>query len=396
MKILVLNSGSSSLKYQILNMPEWVVICEWLVERVWITWSVFTIKINWNKIKVNKDVSNHKEALDFVVEMLLNWETKVLEDINEINAVWHRVLHWWEIYKDSVVINNDVMNNLEKLIPLWPLHMPANMMWIKAINEILPNVSNVAVFDTAFHQTMSAENYIYAIPYEYYEKYWIRRYWFHWTSHKYVTSRVCEIMKKDYNSTRIINCHVWNWASICAIKDWKVMETSMWFTPLEWLVMWTRSWDIDPAIIKFLSDNEWKTAQEIDEILNKKSWILWITQKSSDMREVEDWYIIWDERSVLAMNIYINRIIKYIGSYATLMGGVDVITLTAWVLENSWIMRKLIVDKLWIFWIKLDETKNNFRWEERVITTDDSLVSVLVVPTNEEFVIAQDSYSLLK
>ncbi len=396
MKVLVLNAWSSSLKYQVLTMPEGDVTCEWLVERVWIDWSMFTVKVNGNKIKLNKDVANHKEALDVVIEMLLNGETKVLNDISEINAVGHRVLHWGEIYKDSVVIDDEVMKTLNDLTPLGPLHMPPNMMWIKAISEILPWVSNVAVFDTAFHQSMKPENFMYALPYEYYEKYGVRRYGFHGTSHKYVTSRVCEILEKDYNSTRIINCHVGNGASICAVADGRVVETSMWFTPLEGLVMGTRSGDLDPAIIKFIANTEGKSINEIDDILNKKSGILGVSQISSDMRDVEDGYAKGDERCTLAMNMYVNRIVKYIGSYAALMGGVDVITFTAWVLENSWVIRKLIVDKLSMFGIKLDESLNDFRGQERVITTADSKVKVVVIPTNEELVIAKDTYNLVK
>lgn len=395
MKVLVLNSWSSSLKYQVLTMPEGDVACEWLVERVWIGWSMFTVKVNGNKIKLNKDVANHKEALDVVIEMLLNGETKVLNDISEINAVGHRVLHWGEIYKDSVVIDDEVMKTLNDLTPLGPLHMPPNMMGIQAISEILPGVPNVAVFDTAFHQSMKPENFMYALPYEYYEKYGVRRYGFHGTSHKYVTSRVCEILGKDYASTRIINCHVGNGASVCAVANGRVVETSMWFTPLEGLVMGTRSWDLDPAVIKFIANTEGKSINEIDDILNKKSGILGISEISSDMRDVEDGFAKGDERCTLAMNMYVNRIVKYIGSYAALMGGVDVITFTAWVLENSGVIRKLIVDRLSMFGIKLDESVNDFRGQERVITTSDSLVPVVVVPTNEELVIAQDSYRLL-
>ena len=395
MKVLVLNSGSSSLKYQVLTMPEGDVACEWLVERVGIAGSMFSVKVNWNKIKLNKDVANHKEALDVVIEMLLNGETKVLNDISEINAVGHRVLHWGEIYKDSVVIDDEVMKTLNDLTPLGPLHMPPNMMGIQAISEILPGVPNVAVFDTAFHQSMKPENFMYALPYEYYEKYGVRRYGFHGTSHKYVTSRVCEILGKDYASTRIINCHVGNGASVCAVANGRVVETSMWFTPLEGLVMGTRSWDLDPAVIKFIANTEGKSINEIDDILNKKSGILGISEISSDMRDVEDGFAKGDERCTLAMNMYVNRIVKYIGSYAALMGGVDVITFTAWVLENSGVIRKLIVDRLSMFGIKLDESVNDFRGQERVITTSDSLVPVVVVPTNEELVIAQDSYRLL-
>lgn len=395
MKVLVLNAWSSSLKYQLLDMPAWDVACEWLVERIGIGWSMFTVKINGNKTKLNKDVANHKEALSVVLEMLVSGETKVVEDISEVQAVGHRVVHGWEKFAHSALITPDVMNSITECIELAPLHNPANKEGILAMQEILPSVPQVAVFDTAFHQTMKPANFMYAIPYSYYANYKVRRYGFHGTSHKYVSNRVCEVLDLDYSKTRVINCHVGNGASICAINGWNVVETSMGFTPLEGLVMGTRSWDLDPAIINFIANKEGKSIAEIDTMLNKQSGILGISEKFSDMRDIEDGFLAWDERCTLAMDMYVNRIVKYIGSYTALMGGVDVISLTAWVLENSGIIRKLIVDKLGFLNIKLDESVNDFRGQERIITTSDSPVKVVVIPTNEELVIARDTFEIV-
>ena len=397
MKVLVLNSWSSSLKYQVLTMPEGDVACEWLVERVWIGWSMFTVKVNGNKIKLNKDVANHKEALDVVIEMLLNGETKVLNDISEINAVGHRVLHWGEIYKDSVVIDDEVMKTLNDLTPLGPLHMPPNMMGINAISEILPGVPNVAVFDTAFHQSMKPENFMYALPYEYYEKYGVRRYGFHGTSHKYVTSRVCEILGKDYASTRIINCHVGNGASVCAVADGRVVDTSMWFTPLEGLVMGTRSWDLDPAVIKFIANTEGKSINEIDDILNKKSGILGVSGISSDLREVIKASNDGDKRSKIAIEMLCNRIKKYLCSYAGLMGGVDAICFTAGIGENSDLIREKVCENLEFMGIEIDTEANKIRKSGiREIQKEGSKTKIFIIPTNEELVITKDTYNLVK
>lgn len=396
MKILVLNSGSSSLKYQFIEMPKWDILAEWIVDKIWLEWSNISHKSLWNKINLSENISDHKKALDIILNILLKWEYAVIKNLDEINAVWHRVVHGWEEFTSSVIVNDIVLEWITKCEELAPLHNPANKQWIIAIREILPNIPQVVVFDTAFHQTIKPENYLYALPYKYYTEYKIRRYGFHGTSHKYVSSRAAEILGENVKNLKIINCHIWNWASIAAIDSGEVVDTSMWFTPLEWLIMWTRSWDLDPAIITFLMKKEWLNPDQIDEILNKKSWILWITEQSSDMRDVVDWFLKWDERLTLALNIYINRIVKYIGAYTALMGWVDVITLTAWVLENSSLIRKIIVDKLQFIWVKLNESKNDFRSEERIISTEDSKTKIIVIPTNEELVIAQDTYYLLK
>ncbi len=364
MKILILNSGSSSLKYELFEMPQKKSLQKWNIEKIWIKW--------WTK--------NHKEAIK-----------QVTSKIKNIDAIWHRIVHWWEKFSDSVIINNKILQEIKDCGDLAPLHNPANIEGILACQEIIPDVPQVWVFDTAFHQTIPQENYIYAIPYKYYKKYWIRKYWFHGTSHKYVSHRACEILKKDINSQKIITCHIGNGVSITAIKDWSVVNTSMWFTPLAWLVMWTRSWDIDPAIIDFLSQKEGLTTQEINNILNKKSWLLWISWQSSDLRDIET----GDSQCQLALNVYINRIIEYIGSYIALMWWVDMIILTAWVGEKSPIVRQKIVEKLWYLWIYLDEAQNNKKSEEVIISTKDSKIKILVIPTQEELMIAQDTYTLV-
>ena len=396
MKILVLNSGSSSFKYQLIEMPEVNVLADGLVDKIWLKWSEFSHKSWKNKIKFIEDVSDHKKALIKVLFLLTKWESSVLNSLKEIDSVGHRVVHGWEGFTSSAIVTDEVLAWITECEELAPLHNPANKLWITALEEIIPGISQVVVFDTAFHQTMKAENYLYAIPYKYYKKHKIRRYGFHGISHKYVVNRVAEILDKDIKNLKIINCHVWNGASIVAVNAWDVVDTSMWFTPLEWLVMGTRSGDLDPAILTFLMKKEWISAKKMDEILNKESWILWISEKSSDMRDIVDGYLSWDERYTLALNIYINRIVKYIGAYVALMGSVNIISFTAGVLENSSLIRKLIVDKLSFIGVKLDESKNNFRGEERIISTDDSKVKVMVIPTNEELEIAKDTYNLLK
>jgi len=294
MKILVINSWSSSLKYELFDMPSKSSLAKWLIEEI------------WQKNKNN--IQNHKEALNVALKALTSWKNAIISDIKDISAVWHRIVHGWENFSDSVLITEHILEEIKNCSELAPLHNPANIEWIIACQNIMWNIPQIWVFDTAFHQDMDKENYLYAIPYEYYTKHKIRKYWFHGTSHKYVSHRACEILNTDINTQKVITCHIWNWASITAIKNWKVIDTSMWFTPLAWLVMWTRSGDIDPAIIWFLAKKEQLNTEQIDTILNKKSWLLWISEQSSDMREIET----WDAQCQLALDIYINRIIKYI------------------------------------------------------------------------------------
>lgn len=397
MKILVINSGSSSLKYQIFDMDNNNVLAKWLVDRIWISGSAIKHKSsNDQKKEIEIEIRNHDEALKMVLDLLVDTEVWVIKSLDEISAVWHRVVHGWEKFSQSIVVDTQVKEELKNLISLAPLHNPANIMWIESVEKLLPNIPNVAVFDTAFHQTMNPEAYMYAIPYKYYEKYKIRRYGFHGTSHNYVFQRTCEILWKDEKNTKMVVCHIGNGASISAIKNWKVVDTSMGMTPLEWLIMWTRSWDIDPAIINFLQEKEKLSSQDLDKILNKESWVLWISENSSDMREIENGHIAGKEKETLAMNMYIHRILKYIWAYVSILNGCDAIVFTAWVLENSSYIRKLIIDKLSWLGVKLDENKNDFRWEEKIISTDDSKIQVMVVPTNEELMIAKDTYELTK
>lgn len=395
MKILVLNSWSSSLKYQLFDMISHNVLAQWVVERIGIDWSFIKHKWNGEKEKIEKNLSDHREALNLVLELLIDSEKWVIWSIEEINAVGHRVVHGWEDFKNSVLITPEVKQRIFDLSDLAPLHNPANLMWIDAIEDMLPGVPNIAVFDTAFHQTMEASSYIYPIPYKFYEKYKIRKYGFHWTSHKYVSYRAAEILNKDIKDLKIIVCHIWNWASVTAIRGGKVIDTSMWFTPLEGLVMWTRSGDLDPAIIHFLMEKEWMTSKELDNMLNKQSGVLGISEISSDMREIEDGYLAGNERETLTMNIYNNRLLKYIGAYVAMLDDCDVIVFTAGAMENSSYMRKLLADRMSWLWVKLDEKANDFRCEERIISTPDSKTILMVVPTNEEFMIAKDTYEIL-
>ncbi len=396
MKILVINSGSSSLKYQIFDMDNNNVLAKWLVDRIWISGSAIKHKSsNDQKKEIEIEIRNHDEALKMVLDLLVDTEVWVIKSLDEISAVWHRVVHGWEKFSESIIINEEVKAEVKKLVSLAPLHNPANIMWIESVERLLPNVPNVAVFDTAFHQTMEATNYLYALPRELYEKHGIRRYGFHGTSHNYVSHRACEILGREYATKKIITCHIGNGGSVTAIKDGKVVDTSMGLTPLEGVIMGTRCGDIDPAIIPFLIKNMNMSIDEIDEMLNKKSGMLGISWSFSDHRDIENGYNAGKERETLVINMYTKGILKYIGAYAAYMNGVDVIVFTAGTLENSALQRKLIVDNLGYLGIKLDENKNNFRGEERIISTDDSKVKVIVVPTNEELMIAKDTYKLV-
>lgn len=394
MKILILNTWSSSLKYQLFEMPSNIVLAKWLVDKIWIEWSSLIHRIWETKIIINNNFLNHKEAINWVLEILSNWENAVIDNLSELDAIGHRIVHWWEYFTEPVMVTEDVINKIEICEKLAPLHNPASKAWIIACLELIPAIKQVTVFDTAFHQTMHKEAYLYALPYEYYEKYKIRRYWFHGTSHDYVSSRAAELVWANIKDLKIISCHVGNWASIAAINWWKVIDTSMWFTPLEWLIMWTRSWDIDPAIVTFLMKNENLSPVDMDIILNKKSWVLWISNLTWDMRDIEDWFIAWKQTEVMVMNMYVNRIVKYIWSYIAELNWVDLIVLTAWVLENSPIIRQLIIEKLSWFWINLEYNTNNSRWKEVIISSNDSKIKVIVVPTNEEFMIANHTYKL--
>ncbi len=391
MKVLVINAWSSSLKYQVFEMPQKETLAKWLVEKIGLEMGIVNYKAKWEKIKLEMPIPNHKVALKEAFKLLTEWDTAVLRNIAEIDAVWHRVVHGWEKFSNSVIITDNILKEIEACIEIAPLHNPANIEWIMACKALMPNVPQIAVFDTAFHQTMKPEAFLYALPYEYYTKHKIRRYGFHWTSHKYVSTRAAEIMWIDIHNHKMITCHIWSWASLTAVKNWESIDTSTWFTPVAWLVMWTRCGDIDPAIPNFIAKKENLTWDEVENIMNKKSGLLWISWQSSDMRDIET----WDAQCQLALDIYINRIIKYIWAYIAEMWGVDSIIFTAWVWENWPLIRKKICDRLTYLWIKLDEEKNAIRWEEVQISTEDSPIKVLVVPTEEELMIATDTFNLV-
>ena len=394
MKILVLNSGSSSLKYQLFDMENQKVLAKGLVERIWIEWSKIKHKTaSGVKHDVEGFLENHEIALNKVLDLLVNPEVGALTDLKEIDAVGHRMVHGWETFKKSTLITSEVKEEFKRLTELAPLHNPANLMGVEACEKVLPGVPNVGVFDTAFHQTMKPENYLYALPYEWYENYKIRRYGFHGTSHRYVSQRISEILWR--NDLKVITCHVGNWASITAIKNWEVVETSMGLTPLEGLVMGTRCWNIDPAIIPFIMKKENLDADHIDTILNKKSWVLWLSGTSSDHRDIEDGYAAGNEREKMIMQLYTNAILKYIWAYAALLEGVDAIIFTAWVLENSKLQRKLIAEKLSWLGVDYDDSKNDFRGEERMISKEWSKTQLWVIPTDEELMIAKDTYEIV-
>ncbi|MBN2260976.1 MAG: acetate kinase [Clostridiales bacterium] len=396
MKVIVINCGSSSLKYQLLDMDGEALLAIGIVERIGIEGSQLKHETTGKgKELIVTPMKDHKEALSVVLNALTNEKYGAIKDLNEIDAAGHRVVHAGEKFSGSVLITDEVMEALEECIDLAPLHNPPNIMGIKAIQELLPNIKNVGVFDTAFHQTMPKESYIYPIPYEYYEKYAVRRYGFHGTSHRYVSARAAEMLGMDYNNMKIVSCHLGNGASLAAVKNGKSVATSMGFTPLEGLVMGTRSGDLDPAILTFLMNKENLSIQEMDDILNKKSGILGISGISSDFRDVENAAEAGHERAKLALTIYQNRVKEYIASYAALMGGVDVIIFTAGLGENSPPDRKAICEGLEFMGVEIDSEANNVRGKERVVSSENSKVKVLLVPTNEELMIARDTEEIV-
>ena len=396
MKVLVINSGSSSVKYQLLNMENENVLAKGLVERIGIDGSRIVHKVNGEKNIIEDDIPDHEKGLKMVLDLLVSSDHGVLESLEEIDAVGHRVVHGGERFASSVRINKEVLDTIELMSFLAPLHNPANVMGIKASMELLPNADQVGVFDTSFHQTMPQTSYLYAIPYEYYEKYKVRRYGFHGTSHRYVAKRTAEVLGKKPEDLKIITCHIGNGASVAAVKNGKSIDTSMGFTPLEGLAMGTRSGDLDPAIIEFICKEEEITPKEMLNILNKKSGMLGVTKKYSDMRDIEDNAIEGEKVSRMAFDIYEYRIAKYIGAYAAAMNGVDAIVFTAGVGENSPIMREEIAERyLGYLGVQIDKEVNDFKGEEKIVSTEDSRVKLMVVPTNEELMIARDTKEIV-
>lgn len=396
MKILVINCGSSSLKYQLIDMETEELMAKGLVERIGIEGSRIKHEtIGKEKKTIETPMQDHKRALELVMESLTNEEYGTIKSLDEIDAVGHRVVHGGEDFAQSVVIDEKVLKGIEDNVEIAPLHNPPNIMGIKACQRLLPKVKQVAVFDTAFHQTMPAESYIYALPYEYYEKYKIRRFGFHGTSHRYITKRAAEMLGKDLNEVNLITCHLGNGSSICAVKNGKSIDTSMGFTPLEGLAMGTRCGDLDPAILPFIMEKENLSAEELNTLMNKKSGVLGISGVSSDFRDIEAARDEGNERAKLALDIFEKRVRGYIGSYMTELDHVDAIVFTAGVGENSVEMRESIVNGLKSLGIKIDAERNNVRGEDKLISADDSSIKVLVIPTNEELMIAKDTLELV-
>ena len=396
MNILVINCGSSSLKYQLINSETEGVLAKGLCERIGIDGMLTYQPEGGEKEKSEIAMPTHTEAINAVLAALTNEKSGVIKSLSEVGAVGHRVVHGGEKFTSSCLINDESMKAIEECNDLAPLHNPANLICIRACQELMPGVPMVAVFDTAFHQTMPDVAYTYGIPYEYYEKYKVRRYGFHGTSHSYVSKRTAEIVGKPYDQMKIIVCHLGNGASISAVNCGKSVDTSMGLTPLEGLVMGTRSGDLDPAIIDFVGKKEGLSLDEMNEVLNKKSGMLGISGVSSDGRDLEAAAETGNKRAQLALDVFDYRVIKYIGAYAAAMNGVDAIAFTAGIGENNIKMRKDVCSSLTYLGVKLDEEKNNVRGEERIISADDSKVQVLLVPTNEELAIARETLALVK
>jgi acetate kinase len=392
LKILVVNCGSSSVKYQFIDMNGEKVLCKGLAERIGIEGGRLVHRVNNDKHVIERNMKDHEEALKLVLDVLVDPEIGVIKDLSEIDAVGHRVVHGAERFASSVLIDEEVMKALEENVHLAPLHNPPNILGIKAVQKLLPKVPNVGVFDTAFHQSMPKKAYLYALPYELYETHRIRRYGFHGTSHRYVSRRAAEVLGRDYYDFKVITCHLGNGASIAAVRHGKSIDTSMGFTPLEGLVMGTRCGDIDPAIVIYLQQNLGMSVEKVYDLLNKKSGMLGLTNNlSSDMRDIEDAAHSGNEIAQLALDIYVYRIAKYIGAYAAAMNGVDAIVFTAGVGENSPYVREKVCEYLGFLGVKIDRQLNDVKGLERIISTPDSKVAVLIVPTNEELVIARDT-----
>ena len=397
MKILVINCGSSSLKYQVLDMNGEILLAKGLVERIGMDGSVITHeKIGMDKVRNETPMESHKKAIQLVLDAIIDPEHGVVKDMSEIGAVGHRVVHAGEKYASSVLIDDDVIQALEECVELAPLHNPPNLLGIAACQELMPNTPMVGVFDTAFHQTMPPESYIYAIPYEYYQKHKIRRYGFHGTSHKYVSQRAADIMNCNLDDLKIITCHLGNGASVSAIKRGVCIDTSMGFTPLEGLVMGTRCGDIDPAIVTYIREKEHLDQGVANEILNTKSGVLGISGVSSDFRDLEEAAEEGNERAQLAIKVFAHKVRFYIGAYIAEMNGVDAIVFTAGVGENDIAMRDIICNDLGNLGIKLDLVKNKTRGKEAIISRDDSRVKIILIPTDEELMIARDTLEIVK
>ena len=391
MIILSVNAGSSSLKFTGFEMPSGDVLISGVFERIGIDNSFYTIKVNGEKIKKEVELPNHKVAFEILIKELM--DNKIVESLDEIKGVGHRIVQGGAYFDKTVIADEDAVSKIDELASLAPLHNPAAIVGINAAKEVMPNAVQTVVFDTAFHQTMAPCEYMYAVPYAWYKEYGIRKYGAHGTSHKYVSQRMNEILGR--NDTKLITCHIGNGASISAVKDGKCVDTSMGLTPNAGLIMGSRCGDMDATVVTYAMEKTGMTPKEMDIVLNKQSGLLGISGVSSDSRDIEEGIKNGNERCILAQEMYVKRIVEYIAKYYVLLGGCDAIVFTAGVGENSISTRKEILNKLAVLGIKVDEEANNVRGEERKITTDDSAVPAYIIPTNEELMIAKDTYSLV-
>ena len=395
MKVLVLNCGSSSLKYQLINMENEEILASGKYERIGEEEAFITHKVNGQKIEIKHPALNHEEAIDFTLKQLVNPEYKVIDSLDEISAIGHRLVHGGEKINKSVVITDEVINVLKECIDLAPLHNPAGIIGIEACQKVMPGKPMVGVFDTAFHQSIPKERYIYPIPYEYYKKYHIRKYGFHGTSHMYVSQRLAEIVGKNIEDLKMVTCHLGQGSSICAIEGGKSVDTSMGLTPLGGIPMVTRSGDMDPSVVTFLMKKENLSAEEVENVLNKKSGVQGISGLAPDFREIESASYGDNERARIAMEKFKYEIASYIAKYAVAMNGIDYIVFTGGVGENQINIRRGICEKLEFMGVKIDVEANNVRGEEKEISAQDSKIKVYVVPTNEELMIAKETQRLI-
>jgi len=393
-KIMAVNAGSSSLKFQLLEMPEETVITSGLVERIGLKDSNFMIKLNGEKQEETVDIADHAVAVRMLLDKLIR--LGIIQSFDEIEGVGHRIVHGASVLTKSCLIKDDEIALLESIIDLGPLHLGPNLTGIKAFKQVLPNVKHIGVFDTAFHQTMPEEAFLYAVPYDWYERFQVRKYGFHGTSHQYVSERVAVLMNKKPEEINVIVCHIGNGASICAVKQGKSVDTTMGFTPLEGIPMGTRSGNIDPAIIEYMMEKKNKSVKEITNILNKQSGYLGVSGISSDSRDLVREGEAGNHRAKLAIEIQAKRIADYIASYYVYMGGADAIVFTAGIGENAPTTRENIINRIQVLGAKIDPEKNLVRGKEQEISTDDSKIKVYVIPTNEEVMIARDTYSLCR
>lgn len=395
MNVLVINCGSSSLKYQLINSDSEEVLAKGLCERIGIDGRLVYQKTGLDKEITEAPMPTHKQAIQMVLDALVNPKTGAVASLDEIDAVGHRVVHGGEKFASSTVLTDDVLQAIEACNDLAPLHNPANLIGINACKELMPNTPMVGVFDTAFHQTMPKKAYLYGLPYEYYEKYGVRRYGFHGTSHSFVSKKAAEFLGMDLNNSKIIVAHLGNGASISAVLNGKCVDTSMGLTPLEGLVMGTRSGDVDPSILEFIAEKENLTLPEVMDVLNKKSGVQGMSGVSSDFRDLEDAYNAGNERAIDACEVFAYRVAKYIGSYVAAMNGVDAIAFTAGIGENTSFIREKIIAYLGYLGMTLDKEANKVRGEERIISTPDSKTIAVVIPTNEELAICRETVALV-